>query len=153
MKYSAPDVRDNWANALAERTSSALPAGLMLSSEQVAELSRGGIEIGAHTVMHPILKVASEREAREEIFNGKRRLEEITGQPVRSFAYPNGKPGTDYSDRDVKLVGSAGFDCAVSTTIDVARSSSDNLQLPRFSPWTESPARFGLRLMRMHLQS
>jgi len=105
------------------------------------------MEIGGHTVNHPILALLSEKEARAEIGDGKRRLEEITGGPVTLFAYPNGKPGQDYGPRDVDLVRQAGFTAAVSTMGGVARRGSDPFQLPRFSPWDRSPRRLAARLL------
>ena len=72
-------------------------------------LHDAGMEIGGHTVNHPILTVLDEQQARAEIVGGKRRLEEITGAPVTLFAYPNGKPGRDYGPRDVELVKAGGL--------------------------------------------
>jgi len=86
-------------------------------------------------------------EARAEIVEGKRRLEEITDAPVTLFAYPNGKPGRDYGPRDVELVRRAGFAAAVSTRAGAANRASDLFQLPRFTPWDKSPRRFGMRLL------
>ena len=62
-------------------------------------------------------------------------LEGIVGQPVRLFAYPNGRPGEDYTRRDRDLVESLGFDAALSTTWGAASRGSDLYQLPRFTPW------------------
>jgi peptidoglycan/xylan/chitin deacetylase (PgdA/CDA1 family) len=105
------------------------------------------MEIGAHTVNHPILAMLDDEEARAEVVGGKRRLEEITGAPVTLFAYPNGKPARDYGPRDVEMVRKAGFAAALSTVSGVADSSSDLFQLPRFSPWEKNPYRLGLRLL------
>jgi peptidoglycan/xylan/chitin deacetylase (PgdA/CDA1 family) len=105
------------------------------------------MEIGAHTINHPILATLDEKEARAEIVGGKRRLEDITGAPVSLFAFPNGKPGRDYGPRDVDLVKKAGFAAAVSTISGVANRSSDLFQLPRFGPWDRNPRRLGVRLL------
>ena len=114
---------------------------------QIKRLRDEGMEIGGHTVNHPILTGLREQEARAEIVNGKRRLEEITGAPVTLFAYPNGKPGRDYGPREVELVREAGFTAAVSTIGGVANRDSDIFQLPRFNPWDRSPRRLGVRLL------
>jgi len=105
------------------------------------------MEIGGHTVDHPILRLLDERQARAEIAGGKRRLEEITGAPVTLFAYPNGKPGQDYGPRDVELVREAGFVAAMSTMAGIADRASDVFQVPRATPWDRSPSRFGARLL------
>jgi peptidoglycan/xylan/chitin deacetylase (PgdA/CDA1 family) len=147
LKYRPVRERGALVEQLAAAMHSALPKDLMMRSAQIKRLYDEGMEIGGHTVNHPILAVLSEQEARAEIVNGKRRLEEITGAPVTLFAYPNGKPGRDYGPRDVELVREAGFAAAVSTLGGVANRGSDIFQLPRFSPWDRSPRRLGVRLL------
>jgi peptidoglycan/xylan/chitin deacetylase (PgdA/CDA1 family) len=119
----------------------------MMRPAQIKRLYDEGMEIGGHTVNHPILAVLDAQEARAEITGGKHRLEEITGAPVTLFAYPNGKPGEDYGPRDVELVKKAGFAAAVSTRSGVAGRGSDVFQLPRFGPWDRNPRRLGARLL------
>lgn len=60
-----------------------------LSAEQIAELARGH-EIGAHTWSHPDLTRIPLDEAVAEIEQGRKFIEDITGQPVTSFCYPYG---------------------------------------------------------------
>jgi peptidoglycan/xylan/chitin deacetylase (PgdA/CDA1 family) len=147
IKYRPPGERGALVEQLAAAMHSTLPKDLMMRSEQIKRLHDEGMDIGGHTVNHPILTVLSEQEARAEIVDGKRRLEEITGAPVTLFAYPNGKPGRDYGPRDVELVKEAGFTAAVSTLGGVANRSSDIFQLPRFGPWERNPHRLGVRLL------
>ena len=124
-----------------------LPQDLMMSSEQVRALHGGGMQIGAHTVQHPILGGLDDEAATQEIVRSRQTLEDLLGQRVGLFAYPNGRPGTDYSARTVELVRRAGFDAAVSTAWGVAHEGSDRFQLPRFTPWDRSRLRFGLRML------
>src|SRR5215831_1995236 len=56
----------------------------------ISELSRAGVEFGAHTATHPDLARVEEAVAREEILSSKRRLEDATGKTAASFAYPYG---------------------------------------------------------------
>jgi peptidoglycan/xylan/chitin deacetylase (PgdA/CDA1 family) len=126
---------------------STFPADLMMRPAQIKRLHDEGMEIGGHTINHPILAMLDEHQARAEIVGGKRRLEEITGASVRLFAYPNGKPGRDYGRREVGLVRDAGFVAAVSTSGGVANRASDLFQLPRFGPWDRNPRRLGVRLL------
>ena len=147
IKYRPIGERVVLVRQLAEAMQSTLPTTLMMRPAQIKRLHEAGMEIGGHTVNHPILAVLDDQQARAEIFGGKHRLEEITGAPVTLFAYPNGKPGRDYGPRDVELVREAGFAAAVSTTAGVANRASDLFQLPRFTPWDRSPRRFGLRLL------
>jgi peptidoglycan/xylan/chitin deacetylase (PgdA/CDA1 family) len=140
--------RDEKAQRVAEAAGAALPADLMMRSEDVRRLHAQGMAIGAHTVNHPVLNRIGDSEARHEIELGRRRLEEITGAPVRLFAYPHGKPGEDYDLRHVQLVRELGFAGAVTTAWGVARPGADPLQLPRFTPWDRERWRYGLRLLR-----
>ena len=65
-----------------------LPDDLMMSTAQLQSLHRAGMEIGAHTVNHPILKSISAVEAEREIGDGRQALESILDAPVDVFAYP-----------------------------------------------------------------
>lgn len=124
-----------------------LPSKLMMTSDQVRALHRAGMEIGAHTVRHPILASLSTEESAFEIRTSKNCLESITQAPVEVFAYPNGKPGRDYDGRHVELVRQLGFRGAVSTAVGVARPGNDLFQLPRFTPWERTLPLWATRLL------
>lgn len=148
-KYLAPAARADFVAGLAERAGAALPGDLMMASTQVTELHRAGMQIGAHTVNHPILTRLAEAAVRDEMASSKATLEALTGAPVTLFAYPNGQPGQDYAEREVAAARAVGFRAAMSTTWGAARSGADLFQLPRFTPWDRSRWRFGLRMARM----
>jgi len=102
-----------------------------LSVKEIGRLQEGGlVEVGAHTVNHPLLSELSTAVQRREIRQSKARLEEIVGYGVSSFAYPYGK-SADYASETVDVVRRAGFACACSTVTGVVRRSSDPFQLPR----------------------
>lgn len=124
-----------------------LPTDLMLNDKALLNLVEAGIEIGGHTVNHPILAKLSNTEALEEIIQGKKMLESIINKKIRYFAYPNGKPHYDYKLDQVDIVKKAGFEAAVSTEWGVSSSQSDKLQLARFTPWDRTPVKFMLRLL------
>ncbi|MEO8410577.1 MAG: polysaccharide deacetylase family protein, partial [Propionivibrio sp.] len=123
-----------------------LPTKLMMTSPQVREMHRAGMEIGAHTVNHPILTALNAAQAEDEISAGRDRLQSIIDAPVDLFAYPNGKPDRDYDDSHVQLLKKLGFRAAVSTAPGVSQTSDDLLQLPRFTPWGDSLATWATRL-------
>jgi peptidoglycan/xylan/chitin deacetylase (PgdA/CDA1 family) len=120
----------------------------MMSQAQVRTLSEAGMEIGAHTVSHPILARLDDESARVEIASSKEQLEEIILKPVRLFAYPNGKPGKDFDSRHVRMVRELGFTAAVTTAWGAARVSDDCYQLPRFTPWDKTSTRFLIRMIQ-----
>jgi peptidoglycan/xylan/chitin deacetylase (PgdA/CDA1 family) len=119
----------------------------MLTPEMVINLDRQGMEIGAHTVTHPILTSLDDAAARAEIRTSKEQLEALIGKPVRLFAYPNGKVGMDFDARHVAMVREAGFDAAFTTAVGAITRTQDRYQLPRSRPWDRSPLLFGLRLL------
>jgi peptidoglycan/xylan/chitin deacetylase (PgdA/CDA1 family) len=124
-----------------------LPQDLMMTSAQLRALQAAGMEIGAHTVMHPILTALPDAEAERELREGRQRLQQITGAPVDVLAYPNGKPGTDYDRRHVAMARALGFRCAVSTARGTVRADSDAHQWPRFTPWDRDALRWTARLL------
>jgi len=104
----------------------------ILSPEEVVRLEEGGlIEVGAHTMTHPVLSKIPEEEQLSEIQGSKVFLEEILAHPLRGFSYPYGCP-SDYSLGTLKLVKSAGFAYACANFPEVAERWSDRWQLPRF---------------------
>ena len=124
------------------------PDDLMMTSSQVAALARDDFGIGAHTVSHPILARLDPVTARQEIQRGRQRLEEIARSPVRLFAYPNGRPGEDYTVHTTELVRQLGFAAAFTTAHGVAGRDADLFQLPRFTPWDRGELKFGVRMAR-----
>lgn len=148
LKYLPMEHRLDQVSRLVDIGGIGLPDNLMMSSAQVNELNTGGMDIGGHTVNHPILAKLPPAKARAEIAEGKQALENIIGEPVRLFAYPNGKPGADYLAEHVAMTRDLGFDGAVSTAWGAGKPTNDVFQLPRFSPWDRTPLRFALRMAR-----
>ncbi len=62
-------------------------------------------EIGAHTLNHVNLVEASLEEAKNEIFDSKKYLEDLIGKPIKMFCYPKGT----YNQKVKELVAKAGF--------------------------------------------
>lgn len=148
LKYMQFEKRQAIAEQLPICNVGVTQSSIMMSSDQVRILHLSGMEIGAHTVHHPILASMSDSSARADIADGKQQLEHMIGTAVRLFAYPNGKPGVDYGQRDVDLVRNLGFDAAVATHWGTAGYGCDPFQLPRFTPWDRSRIGFFLRLQK-----
>lgn len=146
-KYLPPTERGMLVERLGLSSTETMEEGPMLTSEMIVDLDQHGIEIGAHTVTHPILTSLDDDDARQEIVGGKLQLEAILQKKVRFFAYPNGKFGKDYNMRHVSMVQEAGYEAAFTTAIGTMRQESDVYQLPRSRPWDTSPLRFGIRLL------
>jgi peptidoglycan/xylan/chitin deacetylase (PgdA/CDA1 family) len=154
IKYMALPEREHALESLCSALGSpALPGDLMMRAEQVLQLHRAGMEIGGHTVRHPILRTLADGEARAEIRQGREQLQRIVGAPVESFAYPNGSPNQDYDTRHVAMVKEEGFRTAVSTAHGVVMPGADRYQLPRFSPWARNARLWIFRLVVARLRT
>ena len=147
LKYLPQQERQSKIDAIADAVGLPARSDLMMTRQQLRELRRYGMSIGAHTVSHPILTTLPIDDVRREIVDGRRDLEETLGERVKVFAYPNGKPVQDYDESHVKLVRELGFDAAVSTAWGVSKRDSDRFQLARFTPWDANTTKFGLRLV------
>lgn len=113
------------------------PSHTTLTDAQLKQLAASGLmEIGAHTVTHPVLANRSRDEQRFELEESRRRLETIIGRPVTSFAYPFGCRA-DFNDLTVELSREAGYACACANTgrepspRAIVTASSDLYRLPR----------------------
>ena len=147
-KYLAPEKRLELTRKLEQLAGEVREPGLMLTREMIRTLAREGIEIGAHTVSHPILTRLDDSTAYTEIAEGKQQLEDLIGKPVPLFAYPNGKAGMDFDERHVAMAKQAGFAAAFTTTTGAASRTQDQFQYPRSRPWDSTPFFYALRLLR-----
>jgi peptidoglycan/xylan/chitin deacetylase (PgdA/CDA1 family) len=100
---------------------------------QLKEIDSSGlVTIGAHTMNHPILKNESDDQSNYEIARSVSLLSEILDHEIRYFAYPNGIPDIDYTEREKKyLAGSGTILCFKN---EAATSGiNDLLTLPRIA--------------------
>jgi peptidoglycan/xylan/chitin deacetylase (PgdA/CDA1 family) len=99
-----------------------------LTAAEVRQLASAQIEIGTHTVTHPVLAALPISFQRSEIQGSKDALEDLLGRPIAGFSYPNGST----SPTTQALVQEAGFGHACGSQPDVALRSSHRHALPRF---------------------
>ena len=76
----------------------------ILTAEELRALRAAGLEIGAHSVTHPDLSVLSYEQARDELADCKRQLEEVLEEPLEVAAYPFGR-ATEETARACRDVG------------------------------------------------
>ena len=130
-----------------------VPTDLMLSSAELRQLHAKGIEIGGHTVHHPILARVPQDEARREIWDGAEQLAAITGERPRLFAYPNGRPGTDFGPEHEAMVREAGYSHALTTEAGLGRRHTSRYRIPRITLWSHSAPRLAANLMALYARS
>jgi peptidoglycan/xylan/chitin deacetylase (PgdA/CDA1 family) len=143
--------RGEWLNNLQSRCKAtpnhaAVKRWKLLNAGELRQISAAGMEIGAHTVSHPVLSACSEEVARREIEESKQAIERALGKPVWAFAYPFGNPET-MGEREVQLAREAGFTCAFVNTGGGAVDRSQPFMLSR----THVTAQMNLGEFEAHL--
>jgi peptidoglycan/xylan/chitin deacetylase (PgdA/CDA1 family) len=98
-----------------------------LTWDEVREMHASGIEVGSHTLTHPMLSRVPLDVARREISASKRVIEEALSAPVRFFCYPRG----DFTPDVTRLVREAGYLAACTTIPGVNDSAADLFALRR----------------------
>jgi peptidoglycan/xylan/chitin deacetylase (PgdA/CDA1 family) len=105
------------------------PLDRMLSWKQVREVAEAGIEIGAHSHSHAQLDQVPTPALRDELRESKALLENETGLPVETLAYPFG-----YSSARVRAeVAASGYRFAAAVANRVTGRRVDPLALPRLT--------------------
>jgi peptidoglycan/xylan/chitin deacetylase (PgdA/CDA1 family) len=99
----------------------------LMDTAMIRDWLAAGHEIGAHTLTHPLLTRLTLRDAREEIFASKKKLEDLFGVPVRHFSYPFG----DRNEAIRDLVQEAGYETACTTEFGTNTTATPPLDLRR----------------------
>jgi peptidoglycan/xylan/chitin deacetylase (PgdA/CDA1 family) len=136
---SAPEEEKNVAIAcIAESVGVEIPDApppemSSISWEQAREMDAAGVEIGSHTLTHPILTNVSQTRLRSELVESRAKLEAMLNRKVDLFCYPNG----DYNSAVRKEVERAGYACAVTVEHGLNPQTADPLALKRIHTETD----------------
>lgn len=115
-----------------------------LTEAQITEMLQSGlVEIGCHTLDHVYLPQENPTEARRQIDECKRQLEERFNVKVDHFAYPGGY----YNERIIEMVREAGFETATDTVPGVVQSRDNIYNLRRLRVGNLDPVAFGKHLL------
>lgn len=140
--YSLDSVRaaefvDFLADATgAGRAPRALSEELWMSWNQVREMRREGMSIGAHTVTHPVLARQSPEQQSFEICESKLRIEKELGEPITALSYPVGRRDA-FSQATRTALTHHGIEWAFSyyggfvASAEARRNKVDRLDIPR----------------------
>jgi len=119
----------------------------LLNVEQLRQLRRAGITIGAHTLSHPRLSRIPREQMTQEIVESRRQLTEMLEEDIPYFCYPYG----DYDAAVVDAVKDAGFQAAFSCIRGAAVPGDDRFLLPRKAiSYGDSLAGFWWKLHMKH---
>jgi peptidoglycan/xylan/chitin deacetylase (PgdA/CDA1 family) len=107
-----------------------LPRMANLTWEDIDEMQRLGHDIGSHTVSHPDLGMIGTAEARAEMADSKKTLEDRLQRPVRWFAYPFGGP-SNFRPEYWPFAQELGYEACFSAVNGFIRSHHRGQILPR----------------------
>ena len=124
-------VREAFREQLREQAGGAVDGSPMLTWDQLREMHRLGMTIGAHTVTHPNLPSAGLADATAEIVGSKARLERELDAAVTMFSYPNGGAERYYTPDLQRVVREAGYAAATTSSNGFAGPASDLYALER----------------------
>ncbi|HST09137.1 MAG TPA: polysaccharide deacetylase family protein [Terriglobales bacterium] len=131
-----PEVRDAHIEAVALTMGVRLrdnppPQFAPCTWSELCEMADSGlVEIGSHTVSHPILSTLGDEESWAELSLSREHLQDGLGGKVSAFCFPNGKPG-DFRKSQVEQLKASGYDCAVVTRTGMVTEKADLYDLPR----------------------
>jgi peptidoglycan/xylan/chitin deacetylase (PgdA/CDA1 family) len=132
LKTLPDDVKDEAIRQVARAVDVYLPEAPpdeydAISWSQAREMDAAGVEIGSHTLTHPILTRVTDRRLQDELSGSRRRIEAELNRNVDLLCYPNG----DYDDRVVQAARAAGYRCAVTIDPGFNATGCDLLRLRR----------------------
>jgi len=107
-----------------------------LAWSEMREMSRLGVDFGAHTVSHPDLRALPDGEIEREMAESRRILEDRLGVAVTTFAYPFG-----FHDARVCAVAARLFDAAFTDRLGLAAPGEPRHALPRVETYYLRTAR------------
>jgi peptidoglycan/xylan/chitin deacetylase (PgdA/CDA1 family) len=110
-----------------------------LSWDEVRALRAGDVEIGSHTMTHPVLTDLEPGEADRELVASREIIEENLGESPTLFCYPHGR-----FNASVKALAGRYYHCAVSTIAGKNTLATDPMELRRVAAYTVDDLAFQL---------
>jgi peptidoglycan/xylan/chitin deacetylase (PgdA/CDA1 family) len=101
----------------------------LMDNGQIRQWLQAGHSIGSHTLTHARVTRLSVRDAREEIFVSKKKLEDTFGVAIEHFCYPYG----DWNEAVRDLVVEAGYRTACTTAFGVNTAATPPMALRRLT--------------------
>ena len=114
-----------------DQTAAARPSHRIMNCEELSRLAaEDPVDMGAHTMTHPLLAALTLKAQVSELRDSKRYLESLLGQPISSFSYPYGG-GDHYTADTVRAAADCGFERACTTNSRFVRRSDGPLEWGR----------------------
>lgn len=133
MRYVAVNRRNDWLRQLQEwngYTENGREENQCVQLADLRQLDTTKIQIGAHTVNHPVLANLTMDEQREEVEKSRQCLENVLAKPIVTFSYPFGGIA-DYSEETIRVCKELGFSKVAANIPGVWETGGDIYQIPR----------------------
>lgn len=133
-KLKSLQIKEIWEiiSAYQEQTQTPPKSCMNMNIQQIKEVHQSGlVHIGAHTLTHPILKNENDDSVQYEIGNSISELSKLLDMPIHSFAYPNGKPGFDFGEREMNILKQHDIRLAFTTEERTLRINDNLMSVPR----------------------
>lgn len=101
----------------------------IMDASQVREWLAAGHDIGSHSLTHPYLTRLGVEEARREITDSRKQLEDLFGRRIEHFCYPYG----DWNQVVHDLTREAGYQTACTTVPGMNTPADSSFALKRFT--------------------
>ncbi len=145
MKTQPSDASRDAMRELAGACDVSLPSASvqameLMTWEQLREVSRAGMAVGAHTLTHRVLDTLEPDQRHREVSEPKAILEEALGAPVLSIGFP-GASRLPVSEATIRMAAQAGYELAFLPNAGVGRAGPcDPLRIPRIGAPTTAEA-------------
>jgi peptidoglycan/xylan/chitin deacetylase (PgdA/CDA1 family) len=104
-----------------------------MTVSNLKEVDQSGlVTIGAHTINHPILSNENDASSKYEISESISELSNILNHDINYFAYPNGIPMLDFTEREMCCLRNYGIQLALTTESNNISASDNRMSIPRF---------------------
>jgi peptidoglycan/xylan/chitin deacetylase (PgdA/CDA1 family) len=150
----APEARAALAEVLA---ASGVAGGqerrVMMSWDEIREMHRAGMTIGAHTGEHWNLPSLDDADLEKEVHGSRNALAVALDAPVEHFAYPNGRTDRHCDARVAGVVAAAGFVSAVTSVAGPASRRFSAYGIPRLGVYGrhDDVARLAVDILRARM--
>ena len=119
----------------------------LMDGATIRRLRREGVHFGSHAMSHLRLATLDAAAQRAEIFDSKKRLEDLLGEAVPDFCYPYGS----YDLRARDLVAEAGYRSGLTCIRGSAHTADNPFEIPRKAiSWGDNLAGYWWKLHMKH---
>jgi peptidoglycan/xylan/chitin deacetylase (PgdA/CDA1 family) len=138
LKTLTVTQRDSFIDEIQTESGISLPDNIpedcrLMSWDQLRDMCQSDlIEIGSHTLTHPILINESLDTSWDELLQSRLVLQAELDIPASSFCYPNGQPG-DYSLDHCEMLRKAGYICGIGSHFGFVTAKSSIMCMPRIT--------------------